>query len=425
MFVTAGLDAEKLKDFSSAETFLRKALKSIVGNWTYTDSAYFSLARILETQKKFIEAAEVWQELTLRTKSEYRDSAYIRGAEAWMLAEKNAKALVLLKKYLELFPDGNDAFFVKNRIVEILLLTEKFDDAVIFLKDMLTKKVSTSEKAVLQSVLGRVYYYQENYDESVKILQECLKTEKLADGIRSDCLVFLGFSKISLKQEAEGAKDLAVVFAERKDFSSLLSLEEELMVANLLEKFKYQNAAANVYGRLAKAENKKHKMAGLMGQARLDFLSKKYDKGLVSLKSALQLCGDEDNFERVEALSVMGEIYAAQQKKDQAFQTFEFALKIKSGSEEALCRTLYGMALILKERKEYDEARRYANQVFILYKDPSYAPKAMFLSIQASVLSKKLKEASQIANELKKKFPVHFAKIEIQDYLKNSGVKID
>lgn len=422
---TAGLDAEKLKDFASAETFLRKALKSIVGDWSYTDSAYFSLARVLEVQKKFSDAAEVWQELTLRKKSEYRDSAYIRGAEAWMLADKNVKALELLKKYLKLFPNGNDAFFVKNRIVEILLLDEQFEEAVVFLKYMLKKKVSQSEKAVLQSVLGRVFYYQENYAESVKILQECLKTEKLADGIRSDCLVFLGFSKISLEKESEGTKDLALVFADRKDFSSLLSLEEELMVANLLEKYKYQKAAANIYKRLAKATDKKHKMAGLMGTARLNVVSKKYEEGLSSLKEALQLCGDEDNFERVEALSVMGEIYSAQNKKDQAFQTFEFALKIKSGSEEALCRTLYGMALILKERKDYDESRRYANQVFILYKDPAYAPKAMFLSIQASVLSKKQKEASQIANELKKKFPVYFAKIEVQDYLKENKVTTD
>ena len=63
---------------------------------------------------------------------------------------------------------------------------------------------------------------------------------------------------------------------------------------------------------------------------------------------------------------------------------------------------------------------------FILYKDPVYAPKSMFLSIEASLLSKKKKkEAIQTAKELKGKFPLYFAKIEVQDYLKAHGINTD
>ena len=54
--------------------------------------------------------------------------------------------------------------------------------------------------------------------------------------------------------------------------------------------------------------------------------------------------------------------------------------------------------------------------------DPVYAPKAMFLSIQASLLIKKKTEATQTAKELKQKFPLYFAKIEVQDYLKAHGI---
>ena len=67
----------------------------------------------------------------------------------------------------------------------------------------------------------------------------------------------------------------------------------------------------------------------------------------------------------------------------------------------------------------------YANQVFILNSDPEYCPKAMFLAMQTLILTSRKKEAEQTAVELKKKFPLYFAKIEVQDYLKENGIKTD
>ncbi|MCH2206163.1 MAG: tetratricopeptide repeat protein [Lentisphaerales bacterium] len=422
---TAGLEAEKIKEFVSAEALLRMSLKKFNGKWSYLDSAYFALARVLSEQKKYSDEAQIWEELSLRVDSEYRGSAFIRGGEAWINASKPGKALAVFKKYLVNFSDGKEAFFVKNRIVEVLLIEQRYDDAVVFLKEMLAAKVKDSEKAVLQSVLGRVYYYQGKFKEAVTALELCLKEEGLEESIKSDCRIFLGFSKISLDQEKAGVVVLAKVFKTRDEFKSLLSANEEITVASLLEKYKYSEVARKVYQRLALSQDRKLQMAGLLGQARMSVVGGKYSEGVIPLKKTLQLCGDQDNKERVDAMSLLGEIYAYEGKKDQAFQTFEFALKIKAGDEESICRILYGMAKILLERKDVEAARRYANQVFILYKDPVYAPKSMFLSIEASLLNKKKKEAIQTAKELKGKFPLYFAKIEVQDYLKAHGINTD
>ena len=137
------------------------------------------MARVLNVQKKFVEEAQVWEELTLRVDSEYRSSAFIRGGEAWINASKPNEALEILKKYLSNFSEGQEAFFVKNRIIEVLLVDHRYDDAVVFLKQMLATQVKDSEKAVLQSVLGRVYYYQGKFKDALDSLELCLKKKSL------------------------------------------------------------------------------------------------------------------------------------------------------------------------------------------------------------------------------------------------------
>ena len=421
----AAIEAENVKDFSTSEAFFRKSLKSFNGSWVYLDSAYFALARVLNTQKKYADEAIIWKELSLRVDSEYRRVAFVRCGEAWLKASKPDKALNILKEYLQVFADGEESFLVKNRIVEIFLLEQRYDDAVKFLEQMLAVKLNDSERIILQSVLGRVFYYQGRFQEAVETLEVCLKSEKLDDKMKSDCLVFIGFSKISMDLEKEGVEHLAEVFKDRSDFKSLLSSGEEILVASLLEKYKYSVVAGKIYGRLSLSKDKKLKMAGLLGQARMSITGGNYKQGIPPLKKTLELCGEQDTQERQKALSLLGEIYLQEKKIDQAYQTFSFALKAKTLDEGSICRALYGMARILLERKEIDEARRYANQVFILYKDPVYAPRAMFLSIKASLLTEKKAEAIQTAKELKQKFPLYFAKIAVQDYLKAHGITTD
>ena len=106
-------------------------------------------ARVLNIQQKYADEAGVWKELSLRVDSEYRRVAYIRCGEAWLNASEPDKALVVLKKYLEDFPEGKEAFLVKNRIVDILLLDQRYDDAVNFLEQMLAGKLVDSEKIYL------------------------------------------------------------------------------------------------------------------------------------------------------------------------------------------------------------------------------------------------------------------------------------
>ena len=241
----------------------------------------------------------------------------------------------------------------------------------------------------------------------------------------SDCLVYIGFSHIANDKEAEGVKSLATAFEGRQDFATLLNFEEENAIALLLEKYKYLKIAESIYNRLKNADKRKMKISGLMGMARLSLGKENPESGLEFLNQVLELCTEADLVERVGAMSIMGEIYFKTGKKEQALQTFDFALKMKAGDEKSICRSLYGMAVILKNKKDYDQARRYANQVFILYNDEDYSPRAMFLSLQCSLLTSRKKEVTQTAKELKKKFPLYFAKIEVQDYLKEHGINTD
>ena len=422
---TAGQNAEKLKKYDAAENYFRSALKTYSGEWSLLDSAYFALAGVLSVQSKFVEEAKVWVELSKRERSEYRETAMLKGSEAWFKGKNTEESLKLLELYLKTFPKAADIHYARNRIAEIYILDGKYDKAADFLTKVLEGDVKADHKPALQSVLGRVYYYQKDYEKAIKFLNLCLAAENISEELKSDCQVYSGFSKIAAGKESEGVKNLAVAFEKRQDFSSLLSYTEENAVALLLEKYNYNKVAMGVYKKLSQAEEAKIKISGLLGFARLALVSEKPETGLQHLKDVLELCSEKDLLERVGALSIMGEIYLKTGKKDQALQTFDFALKMKAGDEKSICRSLYGMAVILKEQKEFDKARRYSNQVFILYNDPVYAPGAMFLSLQCSLLTNRKKEAEQSAGELKKKFPLYFAKIEVQDYLKEHDINTD
>ena len=421
----AGQNAEKLKKYDQAEVFFRQALKSYAGEWNLVDNTYFALADVLLKMEKFEAEAAVWEELAKRERSQFRDTALLKGSEAWLKCKKSDNALKLLNEYLKLFPKGEDVHYVRNRIAEIYIVDSKFKEAAEFLVNLLKTDVKQDHRSALQSVLGRVYYYQKDYEKAIRELESCLASENLSPEIKSDCLVYLGFSRISGGKEQEGVKNLAAAFENRKDFSSLLTHQEENAVALLLEKYNYNKVASAIYTRLLNADERKIKMSGMIGIARLAVQSDKPADGLNHLKQVLELCTEKDLPERVSALSIMGEIYYKTGKDEQALQTFDFALKMKAGDEESICRSLYGMALILKSKKEFDKARRYANQVFILYNDQQYSPRAMFLSLQCSMLTSKKIEAAQTARELKKKFPIHFAKIEVQDYLKEHDINTD
>ena len=423
---TAGQDAEKLKKYAEAEKYFRMSLKTYVGEWPLVDNAYFALANVLNILKNYAEEGKVWEELYRRERSEFRESALLKGSEAWYKAKDVKKSLSLLNEYLKAFPKGNDLYYVQSRIAEIHIMEGSFKEASDFLEKVLaSSELKPVNKASLQSVLGRVYYYQKDYEKAISELQKCLKSKSLTKELTSDCLVYIGFSQIADGREADGVKSLAGAFEDRNDFKSLLNFEEENAIALLLEKYKYIKIAESIYNRLRKAENRKMKISGLMGIARLSINNENPESGLEHLNQVLELCTEEDLVARVGAMSIMGEIYFKTGKVEQALQTFDFALKMKAGDEKSICRSLYGMAVILKNKKDFDKARRYANQVFILYNDQEYSPRAMFLSLQCSLLTSRKKEVTQTAKELKKKFPLYFAKIEVQDYLKEHGINTD
>ena len=425
LLYTAGQNAEKLKKYDLAEKYFRSSLKSYIGEWALVDSVYFALARVLNVQSKFTEEAKVWVELSKRERSEFRETALLKGSEAWFMAKKTEESLKLLNYYIKNFPKAADIHYARNRIAEIYILDGKYEKAAEFLLQVLAGEIKADHKSALQSVLGRVFYYQKDYEKAIKFLDLCMSSEDISEELKSDCQVYIGFSKIASGKEADGIKNLSAAFEKRKDFSALLSFSEENAVALLLEKYNYNKVAMIVYKRLSQAEETKIKISGLLGFARLALVSDKPENGLQHLKDVLELCSEDDLRERVGALSIMGEIYLKTGKQDQALQTFDFALKMKAGDESSICRSLYGMAIILKGQKALDKARRYSNQVFILYNDPVYAPKAMFLSLQCSILTSRKKEAEQTAGELKKKFPLYFAKIEVQDYLKEHDINTD
>ena len=424
-FTVAGA-AESLKKLADAEKYYRLCLKSYTGEWPLIDNVYFALAGVLATSKNYEKEAEVWEELSKRSRSKYRAEAMLKGSEAWMKTNNFPEALKLFLSYLKDFPDGKEGFYVKNRIAEIHIFTKKYDLAEGFLREIINEpKILRKEKTGLQSVLGRVLYYSKKYSLANDVLANCLQDKELDANIKTDCLVYLGFSLISLDKESEGVKALSQAFLAREDFSGLIPKQEEGSIALLFEKYNYNDAAAKVYERLTSSSEKKDQLLGLMGLSRVVSSSSEPEKGLVYLHKVLELCTDENQRERVGALSIMAEILHSQGKEDQALRTFDSALKIKAGDESSICRSLYGMALILKNRKEYDKARRYCNKVFILYRDPVYCPKAMFLAIQISLLASREKDAIQTSIELKEKFPLYFAKIAVQEYLKEHGIKTD
>ena len=218
---------------------------------------------------------------------------------------------------------------------------------------------------------------------------------------------------------------MAVLALLKGGLSEVLQENEELDIAQLLERFHYTKAAEAIYGRLSSSKVFKNKLSSMLGLSRTSMEGTRYKASLAILTKVLDLCKKNNLIERVAALSLQGEIYRILDKNDQAYQVFEFALGLKGGDERSICRILYGMAQLLKQRKEYTEARRYANRVFIMYKDPKYSPKALFLSVQLLHIKGRLKEEKQILSELKKNYPLYFAKIEVQDYLKEHGIKSD
>ncbi|NQZ58644.1 MAG: hypothetical protein HRT88_14405 [Lentisphaeraceae bacterium] len=397
-----------------------------MGAWESVDACHYALAEVLKSLKKYGEEALVWQDLAKRENSNFRSEAMLNGAEAWIAAQNSNKALLLLQNYAKDFPRGSEIFFVKKRIAEVLIEAGRYADASTFIMELLKgEKLVVKESQRLRAVLGQVYYLQKNYSAAVKSLLLVWQTTDLQEDLRLEVGVYLGYSNISLKKEADAAKILAVIALMSNGLSKMLEEAEELDVARLLERFHYLQAADAIYTRVSKSKALKNKLQSLLGLGRTAMERQKHAVALKLLGKVLDLCAKANLAERVSALSLQGEIYSILNKNDQAYQTFEFALRLKGGDQRSMCRILYGMAQLLKQREDYTESRRYANRVFIMYKDPLYAPKALFLSVQLLHIKGKLKEEKQILRELKQNFPLYFAKIEVQDYLKEHGIKSD
>ena len=166
---TAGQAAEKLKKFDLSEKYFRSALATYVGEWPLVDNTYFALAKVLNTLQKYADEAKVWEDLYRRERSEYRESALLKGSEAWYKAKNSKKSLALLHDYLKIFPKGSDTFYAQSRIAEIHIMDGSFDKAASFLEKVLVNKnLKPINKASLQSVLGRVYYYKKDYENDMK-----------------------------------------------------------------------------------------------------------------------------------------------------------------------------------------------------------------------------------------------------------------
>jgi len=129
--------------------------------------------------------------------------------------------------------------------------------------------------------------------------------------------------------------------------------------------------------------------------------------------------------ERVAAHSIEGEVYYLKGRLEQALQTFDLALSLKTGKKGDVCRILYGLARIHFDHKRLDEARRFANRIFIMYNDEYYAPRAQFLAMKIAVTQGDAGRAGEIARLMKGGYPLYFAKNDVQEYLKEKQIKSD
>ncbi|MBI5361362.1 MAG: tetratricopeptide repeat protein [Planctomycetes bacterium] len=95
---------------------------------------------------------------------------YLKAAEAAKEVHDNIKAIAMYKKVLELNKDGDKDFFRKTKkpIAELYAIIGRFDDALIYLNELLDIETDMAERADLLADIGKVYERKGEYQLSLK-----------------------------------------------------------------------------------------------------------------------------------------------------------------------------------------------------------------------------------------------------------------
>ena len=120
-----------------------------------------------------------------------------------------------------------------------------------------------------------------------------------------------------------------------------------------------------------------------------------------------------------ELQSLLGEVHLLQGNADQAVRAFRLSLAGDELAGRHLARSQWGIAKILHAEGKNEEALRHAVNAFVMTKDKTYTPRAMWLAVQLLTELDRKNEAQTTWQELRDRFPAFAARHSDAEILHN------
>ncbi|MCD6570056.1 MAG: tetratricopeptide repeat protein [Deltaproteobacteria bacterium] len=347
--------------------------------------AHFLKGTLFLTEGKGLEAVNEFRFVVDEKPDDPKGYLYL--AHAHILNKEKALAMDSLKKALQINPRYKDALDV---ILNLYTKDKAFDDAIILLKDILSKD---PENLLAISYIGNLYLLKGDVARAEARFKE-LKEKAPGDinGFIKMGLVYM-MKKDYAKAQAELDKALSLYPGNIKVLSNAVSLQMFLKKPDIaLKKCRQQ---------IAKAPDAEPGIRILM--SRVYSAGKRFGDAEAEIRKAMELKPDA-----LEPYAALANLYLKQGKVDKGIEELESALNMKPDS----AGIKFTIANLYEGKRDYDNARRWYERT--VDEHPKFVPG---LNNLAYIYADRYPDKENLDKAIKflKDIPKRFLNIDILD----------
>ncbi|MFO7821486.1 MAG: tetratricopeptide repeat protein [Lentisphaeria bacterium] len=411
----AGLAAYNLENNRESVNHLKKALQQGQNDkWQYKTATLQLLADAYRKTGASAEAAEVYDRLASSASGSSQARYKVAAAEIHASVGNFEEAIKRYRAAFDTMPAETDqAQNSALRTAGLYLKINQPQEAERFLKDSIGSAL-TENNPSLQFMLGMAKYRQGEFAAASDILRDLLASGKTNRELQAKIRYILTVSLLELKQTKKALQAFAPILENANE--ALPDFEEDiiLQLAGLYYEADNYKLTKELCRKLVDSKTPRiaHQASLRMAKVYIAENSLAEARALLEQRKAnVQEQKDTDTVNKnSEILSLLGEVYMLQGKRDQAIRAFRKSLGANALTDNYLARSQWGIAKILYTEENYREALRHAMNGFILADDAFYTPRAMWLAVKALIMLDRKSEATVTWKEMQERFPATAAR---------------
>ena len=364
------------------------------------------LAKAYEQNKEPEKAAATYRKILHLQEADSRVEALILAAENEINAGNFKLALADYQRVISEFPQSDHVPLAYIGIAEAHMQTGNNEAATQSLTEVLGQYPDFEARTRAIYMRGSLYYRMGRTKEAIADLATALKDANFED--REFARLFLAYA---LWEEGRESESLTL-FANLLDSGSVNDTLTPGMLQQIGNRYLETNdlaSARKAFNLLVSSNDQDLQSAGKIGLGKVAFREKDLARA-IEIFQGVRRATDPDTEAHVISLAYLGESYRLKGQQNRALVEFQDGLKLGTTDANANVLLRYGMALILFDSGNKDDALRYATSAYVLFDDPTYSPDAMLLACRILLAQGMTEEAQITHKELAHRFPIALAR---------------